>query len=172
MKKIKLTRGMFALVDDEDFEYLNQFNWMVSESHNMFYAVGILSSHRVRGVKHKVVKMHQVIMRTPKGKCTDHINRNGLDNRKKNLRICTNAENCKNTVSRKGFTSIYKGVCRRLTRNVNKNYYFWVAQITLNYKVIHLGHFEKEVDAARAYNKKAKELFGEFASLNKIRRIK
>jgi len=90
----------------------------------------------------------------------DHIDRDGLNNRKSNLRLCTNAENIRNAGKRgKGFSK-YKGVSRH-TRGKK-----WTAVIQLNKKTYFLGYFENEIDAARAYDKKAKELHGQFACLN------
>jgi hypothetical protein len=90
----------------------------------------------------------------------DHINGNGLDNRKSNLRICTHQQNCENSRKRKKSFSKYKGVY--WSKNAKK----WVAQITIDGKSKHLGYFELEEDAAAAYDKAAVKYFGEFACLN------
>lgn len=151
MKEINLTKGMFVLVDDDDYEYLNSFNWCVS-SHGYAKA----------GINKKTVYMHRMIMGYPKGYQIDHINENKLDNRKENLRICTSSQNRRNISVRKDNTSGYKGVTKYLYGDG------WVAKINNGYKTINLGIFATLEDAAIAYNRKAIELFGEFSKLNII----
>ncbi len=103
--------------------------------------------------------MHRMIMGEPKGMFVDHIDGNSQNNRRSNLRICTPAQNLQNQRP-KGGTSRYKGVY--FHKKDNK----WMAKIGFNGKNTYLGLFEDEILAARAYDKKAKELFGEFAYLN------
>lgn len=152
MKEIKLSKqgkhqGRYvAIVDDEDFERLNEYNW--------FYTKG--RACRVENRKH--IAMHNEIMNTPIGKEIDHINRNALDNRKVNLRICTRQQNICNEV-RKNKSGL-RGVHFRDRKKP------WVAYITVKRKQINLGSFNTEKEAAIVYDKKAKELFGEFATLN------
>lgn len=153
MKKIKLTQNKYALVDDEDYEYLNQFKW---------YYNGRYAARREPGVNNKMQLMHRVILK-PGDNLTDHINGNGIDNRKCNLRIATHSENIRNTQKQKGCTSKYKGVYWNKTDKI------WRAKIFFNKKRIHLGSYDKEIDAAKAYNNKAKELYGQFARLNIIK---
>lgn len=153
VKKIELSQEFFALVDDEDFERVSQFNWHVRITKNAKYAVTNMNK--------TTVQMHRFIMNCPKDKMVDHENRNGLDNRKSNLRICSRSENLMNSKKPSGLlTSKYKGVNR-----VGKK---WRAEIRKNRKGYYLGTFETEIEAAKAYNKKAKELFGEFAKLNEV----
>ena len=104
--------------------------------------------------------IHRLIMDAPKGMDVDHINGNPLDNRKSNLRICTHAENQRNKGAYKNNTSGYKGV------SWYKRDKKWIAGIKHNNKGIYIGLFEDKEEAARAYDKKAKELHGEFAYLN------
>ena len=107
--------------------------------------------------------MHTLILQTPKGMCSDHINGDGLDNRRCNLRICTYAENAHNRnkyVRQKA--SIYKGVCWHNTMRK------WMPSITICGKRIYLGFFESEVEAAKSYNEAAKKYYGEFAKLNEV----
>ena len=92
--------------------------------------------------------------------CIDHKNRNSLNNHLSNLRWCTKKENSQNMSKRKNTASMYKGVC--FDKSKNK----WVARIKHNGQRIHLGYFSDEADAGRAYDRKAKELFREFAHLN------
>ena len=99
-------------------------------------------------------------MVTPKGMATDHINGDGLDNRKQNLRICTHAENLRNRRLGKNNTSGYKGV------SWHKLHKLWYAHISHNKKLMSLGYFKDKEEAAKAYDRKAIELFGEFAKLN------
>ncbi len=92
MKLIPLTQGKFAQVDDEDYDYLNQWKWYTTKNHKTFYAARHI---RING-KQKLIYMHRVIMNIIKGYKTDHIDHNGLNNQKYNLRICTCQENNRN----------------------------------------------------------------------------
>lgn len=150
---IPLSRGLFALVDGKDYERLAKYKWHANKIGKTYYAFN--------GRGRKQVSMHRLILGLTKGdgKLTDHQNHCGLDNRKCNIRICTHSENQHNLKSRKG-SSKYKGVCWYKRRKK------WYAYIHLGNKSIHLGSFYKEIDAARAYDQKAKELFGEFALTN------
>ena len=156
MKKIELTQGKFAIVDDADFEWLNQWEWSVKKTAGLFYAVR--ATHK-GGQTHY---MHRQIMGLKKGdgKQIDHINRTGIDNRRSNLRLCDYSTNRQNSIKRRGSTSKYKGV--HWYKPIKK----WKSTITINKKLVFLGHYKTEEDAARVYDKKARELFGEFARLN------
>ena len=159
MKEIQLTQGKVALVDDEDFEYLNQWKWYAHNHHGKFYAT---RSIRINGKK-KTVRMHRVIVNNTNPKMhTDHQNGDSLDNRRMNLRICTASENCRNTKKYIHNTSGYKGV------TWNKAVKKWVARIELNKKRNHLGYFIDIKDAAHAYNEAAIKFHGAFAKLNEI----
>ncbi len=149
MKKIPLTQGRFALVDDEDFDRINQFKWNLYDNGKFTYAV---TNHSLR--------MHRVVMHAPKDKEVDHRNHNGLDNQKHNLRVCTKNENQHNRRLNANNASGYKGVCWH--KRINK----WQSYIRFQSKRIFLGYFADKVEAAKAYDKKAEELFGEFACLN------
>lgn len=154
MKLIPLTQGKFALVDDEDYDFLMQWKW----SYYGGYA------HRGEWQKNtkkiKKIRMHRLIMQTPHHMQTDHIDGNGINNQKNNLRIVTHGQNMQNKNSHNGTQSRHKGVypVREKFRGM----------ITPNKKRIHLGYFLSETEAAEAYNKAALEHFGEFARLNII----
>jgi hypothetical protein len=147
---IELTRGLITLVDDENFDYLNQWKWYYSGRYVM----------RRDNKLFKTVYMHRVIMETPDGMDTDHINGNRLDNRKDNLRICNNTQNAQNANIRKDNKSGYKGVCF-----VNRDKK-WSARIQKQKIRVSLGNFNTPEDAAKMYDEAAKELHGEFAKLN------
>lgn len=151
MKKIKLTQNKFALIDDEDFDLVSQYKWHAGLRKHTYYAFN----------RRKNLLMHRLIMKVTDSKLQiDHINRNGLDNRKKNLRIVDNRKNSLNSrPKRNNKTSKYKGVDMHVCGK-------WRAVIRPNKKQIHLGLFNNEKDAALAYDKKAKILFGEYAFLN------
>jgi len=167
MKKIKLTQDQWALVDDEDYDCLNEHRWC-AQKHvtKKFYVVR--SSPRDSNVKRKHIYMHRVITNAPKGMDVDHINGNPLDNRKDNLRVCTRQQNCMNRRQRSDNKSGYKGV-RYMKKNknmINERSNPWRAQIMFNQDQVYLGNYKTEQEAARAYDQKAIELFGEFAQLN------
>ncbi len=153
---IKLTQGRYTRVDVEDYEELNKVKWHLFEDKKKkkFYAV--------RTEDRRNVFMHRRIMNAPGGTIVDHVNRDGLDNRKANLRIATNMQNCWN--SERGFyngTSKYKGV--RLDKRSGR----WYARIKHNGREMYLGSFETEVQAAIAYDDAAQALCGQFAVLNR-----
>lgn len=156
MKEIKLTQGYVALVDDEDYERLSQFSWHVNKNGNTNYANRTTSRKFGR---QRQIGMHMEVMN---GKGIDHIDGNGLNNQKSNLRFCTSQQNQMNQKKIKNTSSIYKGVC--WNKRINK----WHCQIKINGKMQYLGSHINEVDAAMAYDNRAKELFGEFARLNII----
>ncbi len=156
MKRIPLTQGKFAIVDDEDFEWLNQWEWCAIRDHRTFYA---MRTDRTSGRKVNI-RMHRLILNVPKGKMTDHKNRKGCDNRRFNLRICTYSQNAFNRRPHRNSKSKYKGVYWRKDRKK------WYVQIRHKNKNIRLGHSESEIECAKRYDIKAKELFGEFAYTN------
>lgn len=166
MKLIPLTQGKYAQVDDEDFEYLNQWKWFYNRTGKTDNGYAERSSR-----KSASIRMHRLVMKLDdKNLFIDHINHNGLDNQKHNLRIVTSAQNQFNKNPNKDAASKYKGVYKEIRQNRNsiKIYEYWRAKIEFNYKVYHIGYFKNETDAAKAYNDKAIELFGEYACLNKI----
>jgi HNH endonuclease len=155
MKEIKLTRGKIALVDDADFESLNSRKWYAAKDRHTFYA----SANDYSGQKRVEKRMHWVIMgKPPKGYIVDHKDRNGLNNQRGNLRICTRGQN---NANRKAWgKSKFLGV----TFLKGRNRPYWEVRIKGKY----LGAFKDEKEAAMAYNKAAVEVHGEFANLNDI----
>lgn len=148
----------FAKVDDEDFEWLSKFNWHKSGKPNRPYAYRNVP----QTVPMHFSSMHRLIMNPKRGEFVDHKNRDTLDNRKENLRVCTPSENSANQIIRDGFSSAFKGVC--WCKRKRK----WRATIVCEKIQTHIGYFKLEEDAAKAYNQAAIEKFGQFAALNKI----
>lgn len=145
---IPLTQGQFAIVDAEDYEFLNQWKWYAERAENTFYAVRDI---RVDGKK-KNVRMHRLVDNTPAGLFTDHIDGNGLNNTKKNLRPVTHQENMINNKRWKQNKSGHRGVSWHKTEKM------WYAQITVNSKNIYIGRFHEISDAVAAYEKKRSEV--------------
>lgn len=154
MKKIELGNGMTTMVDDEDFEMLSRHRWYARKDRNIWYAVRSTSNN----VK---FRMHRIIANAPNGILIDHINGDGLDNRKINLRFATNSQN---QMNRKTSTSScgFKGVvfCK------NKISKPWKSQIVINKSYCFLGYYHTCNEAAMAYDFAAITLFGERSSTN------
>lgn len=152
MKKINLTREYSAIVDDEDFESISQFSWYAHLTKTKVYA------RRREGHGGPAFYMHKQIL--PGNSNVDHRDGDGLNNRRMNLRPCTQSQNMANQSKRIGTSSRYKGVSFfRRDRN-------WMAYLNKNGKRIHLGYHPTADAAAIAYNIEAKIQFGEFAKLN------
>jgi hypothetical protein len=154
MKEIPLSQGLVAMVDDEDYEWLNQWKWCVMKRRKTEYAV----RHNVDddGKGHTIC-MHREIMDAPIGLEVDHINHNGLDNRRDNLRLATRAQNAANGPQRRS------GKFRGVHFQAGKYCY-----ATAGGREGYLGSFHTPEAAALAYNHGAIELWGEFASLNPV----
>jgi hypothetical protein len=148
---IPLTKGMVATVDACDYARISRHRWYACKRGEKYYAR--------RQEKRRYIYMHREICRAAAGMVVDHIDGNGLNNRSSNLRLCTVRQNMWNRRPTGG-RSIYKGVCRRAGKKK------WAAQISRRGRRYHVGYFDSEIEAAKAYDKKAKELFGEFAYLN------
>jgi len=163
-----------VLYDAEDEDKISKYAWFIKyvkisgkcyvqasiphPSGDWYYYPSGQRQRRQR--RRTILPLHQLIMETPKGMQTDHINGNPLDNRKENLRICTNAENQRNRGPQKNNTSGFKGVHWNTRRNM------WQSYIAHNKKQTALGYFKDKEKAARAYDRKAIVLHGEFAYTN------
>ncbi len=166
VKEIPLTKGYVTVVDDKNYNYLMQWKWCVripNSSSNCVkpYAIRNLSvDERSLGMRHQI-HMHRIIAQAPDNMQVDHINGNTLDNRECNLRLCNNQENSRNQVKKvtANITSLYKGVRKN---HMSK----WGASIVVNHRNICIGYYHTEEMAALMYNKKAIEIFKEFAKLN------
>lgn len=166
MKRIDISTktypNTFALVDDKDYEELNKHKWCPREDkrkdedkHN-FYAIRALYPTKTKRVE---LRMHRVILNAPKGTQVDHIDGNGLNNQRHNMRLCTNQQNNYNRLCGGG-TSKFKGVSWQASSCK------WLAFIKHNQKSCYLGGFLTEKGAAKVYDQKAREIFGEFACVN------
>ncbi len=157
--KIELTKGKKVIIDDEDYILISRYKWHTLKTNVNYYAATNIGGRKNR----KYILMHRLIMHANDERDVDHINYNGLDNRKINLRLCSR----KNNIRRKNkcikpCSSQYKGVWWR--KDTKK----WAAEITVDGKKIALGCFMNEIEAAQAYNHAATEYFGEFKRLNII----
>lgn len=156
MRKIKLTQGKYAIVDDEDYERVSQYKWYANRIGSNIYAV------RSEGgrVNRKFIFLHRFIIDAPKNSMVDHINRNGLDCRRENLRFATKSQNMRNRGPNANNSSGFKGVSWDGKRRK------WQANITIQGKQIGLGRYETAREAAHAYDDAARKYHGEFAWTN------
>lgn len=158
MREIKLTRGKVALVDDEDFEFLNQWKWCAHKEHKNgnYYAYRTLNLSKTKKV---TIIMHRVIAGLKNSNIhIDHINGNGLDNQRSNIRVCTNAQNLMNKGSYKNNSTGLKGVYSKFG--------YYVARIRHQGNEVYLGKFNCKTCAAFAFDLAAVKLRGEFARTN------
>lgn len=159
-KEIPLTQGKVALVDSEDYEELMKYKWRVEEkgkNFNLFYASRVTS--RKYTPKHKNIYMHRHLLNPPKGMEVDHIDGNGLNNTRSNLRVCTHSENNCNRQMSSTNTSGFKGV------SWHKAAKKWRATINLSNKHIHIGTFSTPLEAYEAYCEACVKYHGEFSRI-------
>lgn len=148
MREIPLTRGLVALVDDEDAEWLGQFRWCaINGKRGIFYAA--------RAVNCRTVLMHRLIINAPPGRLVDHRDCNPLNNCRDNLRLATHSQNAANRGVRKGCSAGVKGVHRHGE--------YFIASICVDGQKMRLGRFASPEDAHAAYADAARKYFGEFA---------
>ncbi len=165
MRLVALSRGAFTLIDDADWELVRGHTWYAHTT-----GVGLIyACTTLPGAKSKTC-MHEILMRPPEGMTVDHIDGQTLDNRRANLRVCTISQNAHNR--RKGqykgrnCTSRFKGVTRFIYEGKAGTIIRWRSKIFHESKCHHLGTFDHEIEAARAYDTAAKQFFGPFARLN------
>lgn len=156
MKKIKLTQGKYTIVDNEDFKFLNQWKWTLSSTSHVVRQI-------MKNYKGTRILMHRVLLNPPINMVVDHINGNGLDNRRINLRICTRTQNLQNQKRNSKNKTGYKGVFVSVDKRIGKKYIN--AKIQVNKKQIWLGYFPSFLTAYEAYCKAAKKYHGKFARL-------
>lgn len=157
MKLIELTRGKTTLVDDDVYEWASKFKWSASKNRHTFYAVRSVTTHG----KRRAIYLHREIVKPMGNEQVDHLDGDGLNNLRVNLRPCSQTEN-QRAFKRKAVkrTSRFRGV------SWNKEDSRWKAGLRTGKILFYLGYFSDEEKAARAYDRKALELFGEFAHLN------
>lgn len=160
MKEIILhkRKGIKAIVDDDTYEEISKYKWYIEHGKEPAKPYAIRSS-MIKGKQHHV-RLHRQIMGLSKGDGVkvDHINGDSLDNRKSNLRIATSAQNSQNARKYSVNTSGYKGV------TWSKNRSKWQAQTSFLGRTLYIGYFKDKEEAAIAYYRKTKELFGEFVN--------
>lgn len=150
-----------VLLDDDDYNLLSKYNWHFTTSNGkIFYAVRNI---QLGPKKRTVIKMHRAILQlTERATVVDHIDGDGLNNQRSNLRVCTQGENVKNMRAKSSNKTGFKGV--KYLKRIRK----YMARITVNYEHIYLGVYHDPITAAQKYNEAATKYFGEFARLNKI----
>jgi hypothetical protein len=149
--EVRLICGRVALVDAADFEVVRSHKW---------HANGKRTLYAKTNIDGRIVSMHRLILSPGHGVLVDHINHDGLDNTRKNIRLCTHAENMRNRTRHGDFSSRFKGVW------LDKRSGRWLAKINHENHVLKLGSFDDEVRAARQYDRAARLMFGEFACTN------
>jgi hypothetical protein len=153
-KLIELTRGLFATVDDEDFELLCRHEWYSSPCGGKMYA-----SRSNWKKKPSTIRMHRVITNAAPGQYVDHINGNTLDNRRANLRLCTQSQNLMNKRKMSNNTSGVSGV------TWDKSKGKWQVTIRANFKNHFIGRYDTIAEATKARHEAVRRLHGEFAKL-------
>lgn len=156
MKQIKLKNSnLYFIIDEEDYNLVSRYTWYLAKRHKNYYVI--------TGSGNNKILLHRLILNVIERNIhVDHINHDGLDNRKLNLRICSNTENRRNQRKRKNTSSKYKGVYW------DKSKKKWAVIVTFEKKKYFLGRFNDEIDAAKCYNEFAKKYHKEFALLNEV----
>lgn len=161
MKTI-LVKEFQILVDDEDFNLVNSYKWNIKAHGKTFRARRSNCWTRDGNWSSRRTFLSRFILKAKEGEIVDHIDGNGLNNQRSNLRICTHAQNMANSRKRKNTSSRFKGVF--WNKNLNK----WYSGICINKKKLHIGVHDSEIEAALSYNCSASFAFGKFARLNKV----
>lgn len=157
-RSIPLTKGFVATVDAADFDMLSHWRWYADERHGSVYAVTKVASNGLR----RKLRMHRVLALPGPSEMVDHVNGDSLDNRRANLRVCSNAENQRNRSPYLGKSSTFKGVSWHEPSGK------WKASIKVLGELCYLGVFDTERDAAAAYDAAAQVAFGDFARVNGV----
>lgn len=171
--KIPLTQDKYAIIDKGDFLLVSKYKWYYRKSgktngkngyaQHSKYVKGSFDKEKRYG-KHISIFMHNLIMNPKKDMQVDHIDRNGLNNTRSNLRVVTKSQNYANFSKKKNTRSKYRGVGFLVRKNGKE----WQSSTSLNGKCVYIGVYKTEKEAALAYNKFAKKVFGKCAQLNKI----
>jgi len=165
MRTIPLSKGLVAKVDDADFEWLSSYSWHAAispYSTSPYARTTIYLGGGRKNLANTSVMMHRLLLDAKKGQFVDHINHDGLDNRRCNLRRCDRGQNGRNSRKKAGvYASDFKGVgwCKRRKK--------WTACVNVNGRRTLIGRFDDEEDAAIAYDVAAQVFYGAFAKLNK-----
>jgi len=148
-----LSQGKYAMVDADDYGWLSKWKWsLTARRSGLCYAYRVVDGHSIQ--------MHRLITDAPPRMEVDHIDHDGLNNSRSNLRVCTHQENIWNNAKRPWGKSGYWGVC------FIPRIYKWEAMIGIDYHVIHLGYFDAPEAAALAYDEAARKYHGEYAKQN------
>ena len=161
MRELELSGGNSCLVDDDDYDFLNQFKWWCSDNGD-----GYKCARRTHPAAGKPdIRMHRMLTAAMPGDMVDHKDGNSLNNQRSNLRLCTRSQNTANSKPQESKKySNYRGVS--VVKDRTKTRQYWTAQARKDGVLHHVGCFPTEEDAALAYDKKAVELHGEFAKIN------
>ena len=158
--EVELTQGQTTIIDIQDMELVGKYRWHAAKSRGGFRATTNVSD---KDGRFKTLYLYRLLTEPEEELVVDHEDHDQLNNRRSNLRVCTQAQNSQNRTSRKNSSSEYLGV------SWFKRDKKWGANIQVNYKSLNLGRFKSEIDAVKAYNKAALYHFGEFANLNVIK---
>lgn len=157
MREILLSKGRKAIIDDQDYEKVSEYNWYVQEN-----KTGIIYAKANDRKNGTTLFMHRLILNIPKGTIIDHVDGDGCNNTRTNLRVCTKQQNAFHSKKMRGCYSKFKGV------SIDSNGKCWRSFIKVDGKYKHLGNFKTELEAAQEYNKAAKKYHGDYAWLNNM----